>query len=182
MVSLDPYLNETTRHADIILPPTAPLEHDHYDLAFHTLSVRNTARFNEAVFPKPEGTRHDWEIFTELGERIATLLGNETRPQRPPAELIDDLLQAGNYSAGSGHAAALNLEVLRQNPSGVDLGPLAPSLPGRLLAEDGKIHCDVPQCLADLARAREAMEPAAGLSLIGRRHVRSNNSWMHNYK
>ena len=76
----------------------------------------------------------------------------------------------------------MNLEVLRQNPSGVDLGPLAPSLPERLLAEDGKIHCDVPQCLADLERAREVMEPVAGLSLIGRRHVRSNNSWMHNYK
>ncbi|MGR8947953.1 MAG: molybdopterin-dependent oxidoreductase, partial [Gammaproteobacteria bacterium] len=68
MVSLDPYINETTRHADVILPPTSPLEHDHYDLAFLTLSVRNVARFNDPVFDKPEGALHDWEIFTRLGE------------------------------------------------------------------------------------------------------------------
>lgn len=182
MVSLDPYINETTRHADIILPPTSPLEHDHYDLAFHTLAVRNTTRFNEAVFPKPEGTLHDWEIFTELGRRVAALTGTEARTQHPPADLIDALLKAGSYSEGSGHPAALSLDVLRRYPSGIDLGPLQPSMPERLLSDDGKIHCDQPACLADLARAEAAMIAPDGLRLIGRRHVRSNNSWMHNFK
>jgi len=183
MVSLDPYINETTRHADIILPPTAPLEHDHYDLAFHGLAIRNTARFNEPVFAKPEGTLHDWEIFTELGKRVAKLLGTEAREQKPPAELIDSLLRAGNYSAASKHPAKLSLEVLREHRSGIDLGALKPTLPGRLLTDDGKIHCAIPQCLEDLDRARKGMtNDDSQLRLIGRRHIRSNNSWMHNYQ
>ena len=89
MVSLDPYINETTRHADIILPPTSPLEHDHYDIAFHINSVRNTARMNEPVFDKPEGSLHDWEIFNELGRRFAEALGRESRDKAPPREVID---------------------------------------------------------------------------------------------
>jgi anaerobic selenocysteine-containing dehydrogenase len=72
MVSLDPYINETTCHADIILPPTSPLEHDHYDISFHLFAVRNTTRFNDPVFEKPAGTMHDWEIFNELGIRFAS--------------------------------------------------------------------------------------------------------------
>ncbi|GIS01896.1 MAG: hypothetical protein CM15mP103_04470 [Gammaproteobacteria bacterium] len=51
----------------MILPPTSPLEHDHYDIAFHNLAIRNTARYSPAVFDKPEGALHDWEIFSELG-------------------------------------------------------------------------------------------------------------------
>ena len=66
MAAIDIYVNETTRHADVILPPTTALERDHYDLVFHGLAVRNTARFTPARFPKPEGARHDWEIFREL--------------------------------------------------------------------------------------------------------------------
>lgn len=182
MVSLDPYINETTRHADVVLPPTAPLEHDHYDLAFHTLAVRNTARFNEAVFEKPEGALHDWEIFTELGKRVAALQGIEAREQIPPAQIIDNLLRAGNYSTASGHEAGLDLETLRKNPSGVDLGPLQPALPGRLVGESEVINCATPACLADLERAASRINDASELLLFGRRHVRSCNSWMHNYK
>lgn len=182
MVSLDLYLNETTRHADVILPPTAPLEHDHYDLAFHTLAVRNTARFNEAVFDKPEGTLHDWEIFSELGRRVAARLGIEARDQRPPEAMIDQLLQAGNYSAGAGHDAALSLEKLREHPSGIDLGPLQPALPGRLAGEKTSIDIALDACLKDLGRARATLGEHADLVLFGRRHVRSNNSWMHNYR
>ena len=88
MVSLDPYLNETTRHADIILPPTSPLEHDHYDLGFHINAIRNTARYNEPVFTPPPGSLHDWEIFGELGNRVAALLGHE--PQAGAASLADN--------------------------------------------------------------------------------------------
>ena len=182
MVCLDPYINETTRHADVILPPTSPLEHDHYDLAFLTLSVRNIARFNDAVLAKPEGALHDWEIFTRLGEKVAALQGQETREQYPPAEMIDKLLQAGNYSEGSGHPAALSLEKLRANPSGIDLGALRPSAGERILTESQTINCAVPEFLADLERASSIIGQTTGLRLIGRRHVRSNNSWMHNYQ
>jgi anaerobic selenocysteine-containing dehydrogenase len=181
MVSLDPYLNETTRHADIILPPTAPFEHDHYDIAFHTLAVRNTARFNEAVVPKPEGALHDWEIFTELGKRVAKLLGTTAREQVPPATIIDQQLRAGRYSEAAGHPARLSLERLRAHPSGIDLGALEPSGPDRLLTANQRINCAIPECLADLARAAATIDAAPALSLVGRRHLRSNNSWMHNF-
>ncbi len=183
MVSLDPYINETTRHADIILPPTSPLEHDHYDMAFHINAIRNTARHSEAVFPKPEGSLHDWEIFTELGRRVALGLGQEPQQSVPPHELIDLGLQMGPYGEHQGSKHRLSLEKLRANPSGIDLGPLKPQLPERLQTRDKNIDCNTPQPLEDLARLWQAFDRDAGddLQLIGRRHVRSNNSWMHNY-
>ena len=186
MVSLDPYLNETTRHADIILPPTSPLEHDHYDIAFHVYAIRNTARHSEAVFDPPEGSRHDWEIFTELGNRVGQLQGKEPQPSMPPAQIIDMGLQMGPYAD-----QGLTLDKLRDNPSGIDLGPLKPQLPGRLQTKDKIIRCNTPEPLADLARLRAEFPAKAeqageqqrdSLKLIGRRHVRSNNSWMHNYR
>jgi anaerobic selenocysteine-containing dehydrogenase len=183
MVSLDPYLNETTRHADIILPPTSPLEHDHYDLAFHTNAMRNTSRHSEAVFAKPEDSLHDWEIFSALGNRVAELLGKQPQPVTAPHEIIDMGLQMGPYGAGGGSEHKLSLAKLREHPSGVDLGPLQSMLPGRLRSKDQLIHCDTAAPLADLARVRTEFsgQPTQQLQLIGRRHVRSNNSWMHNY-
>ena len=183
MVCLDPYLNETTRHADIILPPTSPLEHDHYDLAFHINAVRNTARHNEAVFDKPEGSLHDWEIFAELGNRVAQLLGQPVQPVLAPHDIIDMGLQMGPYSERAGSAQALTLAKLRAHPSGIDLGPLQPQLPDRLQTPDKTIHCATPAALADLQRLRAEFTAgdSGALRLIGRRHVRSNNSWMHNY-
>jgi anaerobic selenocysteine-containing dehydrogenase len=179
MVSLDPYINETTRHADIILPPTSPLEHDHYDIAFHINAIRNTARYNEAVFEPPEGALHDWQIFGELGQRVAILLGQEPQPVTPPHMMIDMGLQHGPYKE-----QGLSLDMLRENPSGVDLGPLQPQLPERLFTHDKMIRCNSPEPLADLQRLHhEFNRPPEGLlKLIGRRHVRSNNSWMHNYR
>ena len=178
MVSLDPYLNETTRHADIILPPTSPLEHDHYDIAFHINAIRNTTRFSEPVFDKPEGSLHDWEIFTELGNRVATLLGLDPQPAIEPSQIIELGLQMGPYSHQQ-----LSLAKLKENPSGIDLGPLQPQLPQRLQTRDKMIRCNTPEPLADLERLHhEFSRPHHGLlKLIGRRHVRSNNSWMHNY-
>lgn len=177
MVSLDPYINETTRHADIILPPTSPLEHDHYDIAFHTNAVRNTARMNEPVFDKPEGALHDWEIFNELGRRFAELAGNDWHPMPEPRTLVDMGLQSGPYAD-----RGLSLASLSQYPSGMDLGPLEPCLPDRLFTADKLIHCDTPQALADLDRLLDSMQAKdAGLRLIGRRHVRDCNSWMHNF-
>ena len=180
MVSLDPYLNETTRHADLILPPTSPLEHDHYDIAFHINAVRNTARYSEPVFDKPEDSLHDWEIFTALGERVAAALGEEPREPMAPHEMVDLGLQFGPYGRDSEHK--LDLATLKANPSGVDLGPLAPQLPERLLSADKRIHCAAPLPLGDLERLRDSLgEDSDTLRLIGRRHVRDNNSWMHNY-
>lgn len=175
MVSLDPFINETTRHADIILPPTSPLEHDHYDIGFHVNAVRNTARMNEPVFEPPEGALHDWQIFNELGRRFADYLDRESRPTPAPRELVNMALQNGPYE--------LDLATLAANPSGVDLGPLKPQLPERLFTPDKKIHCDTAEPLADIERLRQGMRGEnSSLLLIGRRHVRSNNSWMHNYR
>jgi anaerobic selenocysteine-containing dehydrogenase len=140
--------------------------------------MRNTTRFNEPVFDKPEGALHDWEIFTELGNRVAELLGGDAQPAIPPEQIIDMGLQNGPYKD-----QGLSVAKLKENPSGIDLGPLKPQLPDRLKTPDRRIRCDTPQPLADLARLREQFSrPHHGLlSLIGRRHVRSNNSWMHNY-
>ncbi|NND68971.1 MAG: molybdopterin-dependent oxidoreductase [Halioglobus sp.] len=178
MASLDPYINETTRHADIILPPTSALEHDHFDLAFHVNAVRNTVRFNEPVFDKAEDALHDWEIFTELGNRVAELSGAEAQGATPPHEIIDLGLQLGPYAE-----QGMSLASLREQPSGIDLGPLTSMLPERLRTPENRIRCATPEPLADLARLRAtfAGEDDVSLRLIGRRHVRSNNSWMHNF-
>ena len=183
MVSLDPYINETTRHADIILPPTSPLEHDHYDIGFHTNAIRNTTRFNEPVFDKPQDSLHDWEIFTALGDRVAQAMGLEPRPPRAPHEIIDAGLQVGPYSESRGSEHKLSLDVLRANPSGIDLGALVPMLPERLFTPNKRINCASPLPMGDLHRLYEEFSQKGddGLRLIGRRHVRSNNSWMHNY-
>jgi anaerobic selenocysteine-containing dehydrogenase len=187
MVSIDFYLNETTRRAHVILPPTATLEHDHYDLIFHVFAVRNTTRFNPPVFPKPADARHDWEIFEALGDRLATRLGAKRSAYPSPDKVIDMGLIGGPYGLQRGPADALSLKVLQQHPHGIDLGPLQPCLPQRLQHEDKRIRCAPPELLAELdGYAAELRAPAPAsttseLRLIGRRHVRSNNSWMHNY-
>ncbi len=183
MVSLDPYINETTRHADIILPPTSPLEHDHYDIAFHINAIRNTARFNDPVFDKPENCLHDWEIFTELGNRVAEALGQEPRPPMSPDQVVAQGLKFGPYGEQQRKDQQISLEKLRENPSGIDLGELQSQLPDRLQTPDKTINCAVETTLSDLDRLKQEFRGTAvkQLRLIGRRHVRSNNSWMHNF-
>jgi anaerobic selenocysteine-containing dehydrogenase len=181
MVSFDFYLNETTLHADIILPPTPTLEHDHYDMIFNSFAVRNVTRYNEPVLPKPEGSYHDWEIFNELGARYAARVGKKARHLPAPHELMDLGLQFGRYGTQSGHPAALSLDKLKANPHGIDLGPLQPCLPGRLQTAEKTIDLADDFYLDDLTRvATHLQQNTKGLLLIGRRHVRSNNSWMHN--
>jgi anaerobic selenocysteine-containing dehydrogenase len=174
MVSIDIYRNETTRHADLILPPTSSLNHDHYDLVFNALAVRNVARFNAGIWERPADERYDWEIFRELCSRLAARLEREHKPLQSPANVI-----AGMLANRGGSMAALD-----EAPHGVDLGPLRPSLFERLETPDGKIDCAPAALLADIARFTRHIEKAAGasrsFSLIGRRHLRSNNSWMHN--
>ncbi|WP_374438154.1 molybdopterin oxidoreductase family protein [Pseudomonas panipatensis] len=180
MLSIDLYINETTRYADLILPPTAPLEHDHYDTTFNVFAVRNVTRFNEAVLPKPAGALHDWEIFVGLARAYATRAGIELKPTVAPEQMIDMGLRFGPYGDASEHK--LSLARLREHPHGLDLGALRPNLTGRLKTASRTVLAAPPLFLADLQRFAAAAAPSADqLLLIGRRHVRSNNSWMHNY-
>ena len=180
MISVDPALNETTRHADVILPPTSPLEHDHYDIAFHNLAIRNTARYSPAVFDKPEGALHDWEIFSELGARVAARLNLEPMPTYPPDRMVDAALKSGPY--GEHTDWQLSIDKLKAHPSGIDLGPLEPSCPERLQTPNQRIQLAIPEVLADIQRFVKDTEVAGDhYRLIGRRHVRDNNSWMHNH-
>jgi anaerobic selenocysteine-containing dehydrogenase len=180
MLSVDFYINETTRYADLILPPTAPLEHDHYDTTFNVFAVRNVTRFNEAILAKPDGALHDWEIFVGLAKAFAARNSLELKPTLAPEQMIDMGLRFGPYGDRSEHK--LSLAALREHPHGLDLGPLQPNLAARLKTPSKTVQAAPELLLADLARFAEQQQPAAHeLLLIGRRHVRSNNSWMHNY-
>ncbi|MFW8627700.1 molybdopterin-dependent oxidoreductase [Deinococcus sp. ME38] len=167
MVSIDPYLNETTRHAHVILPPAFGLEVPHYDVIFHHFAVRNTARYSQPVFPIRPDQRFDYQIFDGLVQRL-TGKALATPEQR--------------LSAGLAHGrSGLTLDDLKVNPHGVDLGPLQPCLPGRLLTATGELHLAPAPMLADLPRLRATLDQTPEpLVLIGRRQLRSNNSWMHN--
>jgi anaerobic selenocysteine-containing dehydrogenase len=183
MVAVDIYLNETTRHADVILPPTSALERDQYDLVFHGFAVRNTARFTPAVFAKPDDARHDWEIFRDLTERVMSRAGvglkdrlaAKARLAPSPAAVVTGLLKTGGRTT---------MKALRRNPEGVDLGPLRPTMPERLQTPDKRIGLAPALVVADLERVREAALTATTengeLLLIGRRHKQDCNSWLHN--
>lgn len=180
MLSIDFYINETTRHADLILPPTGPLEHDHYDTTFNMFAVRNVTRFNEAVLAQPACTLHDWQIFIGLAKAFAAKTGGELKPTMPPEQMIDMGLRAGRYGDKSEHR--LSLAALREHPHGLDLGALKPNLAGRLKTPSQAVQAAPGIIMADLQRFAGQVAPEADqLLLIGRRHVRSNNSWMHNY-
>jgi anaerobic selenocysteine-containing dehydrogenase len=183
MAAIDIYVNETTRHADVILPPTTGLECDHYDLVFHTLAVRNTAKYSPALFAPAESALHDWQIYRELAKRLSPperpFEAGDPRNMATPAQAIDHGLRTGPHAADG-----LSLSRLLEEPHGIDLGPLEPRLPDRLFTDDKKIDLAPPEFLADLERAAALLQSpgkANGkLSLIGRRDLRSNNSWMHN--
>lgn len=180
MVAIDPYINETTRHADVILPPAPPLERDHYDVIFHQLAVRNTSRWNDAVLPKPPQARHDWEIFRDLALRLlsGTPMSRRkvmvsARMRMSPRRIVDVGLRIGPYR--------LSLRKLRKTPGGIDLGPLQPALPGALHHKTKRIDLAQRMILDDLPRLESLATGYDGeLLLIGRRHLRNNNSWMHN--
>ncbi len=193
MVSIDFYLNETTRHANIILPPTTPLEHDNYDIAFHLLAIRNTAKYSPALFPAEKGAKHDWEIFLELQTRLeSTMKAKATRwflkRIGGPKGIVAHGLRTGPYGSGyKPFGNGLNMTWLEKHPHGIDLGPLKSRLPGLLAHQPKRIQLAPEILISDIPRIRQFLEDSSrksangfDLLLIGRRDLRSNNSWMHN--
>lgn len=189
MVSVDGYINETTCHADVILPPVSPLERPHYDIALNAFAVRNTAKLVAAPLSPPAGALEDWEILLELGlrarldgskvGRLTRWAGMKVGRSVGPIGMLDALLRVGPHR--------LSVRKLRRHPHGLDLGPLQPRLPKVLETKSGRVQL-CPASLAAEARdtlvwtsMAEADAPAK-LLLVGRRHLRSNNSWMHNSK
>jgi anaerobic selenocysteine-containing dehydrogenase len=210
MISVDIYLNETTRHADVILPGLSPLEDVHFDVALPQLAWRNTARFSPAVLPAPAGHPGEWQIMLRLlaiatGRGAAAdlaalddeLTADDVRrtagPAAPavlaavaglrgPERVLDLALRAGPYGDRFGMApGGLTLAALKAAPAGIDLGALQPRIPEILRTPSGKIELAPPLLLDDLGRARADLGRATPeLVIVGRRQLRSNNSWMHN--
>jgi anaerobic selenocysteine-containing dehydrogenase len=185
MVSIDLYRNETTRHADYILPPISQLESGHYDLAFHAFTVRNTSKWSPPLFEPPAGSKSDFEILVELTGRIleakkgglqgkAARLASTATLKLGLERSIDLMLRAGPYPG-------LSVSKLKETPSGIDLGPLEPCLPERLFTKDERIHLVAPRVAPDMERLRAELDrDSEELLLIGRRQLRTNNSWLHN--
>jgi anaerobic selenocysteine-containing dehydrogenase len=217
-VAVDPYINETTRHADVILPVPTALQKGHYDLALLQVALRNVANYSPAVLPLDEGQLDEWQVLARLAlvlqgmgagadpavvddlmvqslvgaavndetgpiagrdpEEIIALLGERTGPER----LIDLMLRTGPYGDGFGaDPDGLSLDALLDQPHGVDLGALEPRLPDVLRTPSGMVELAPEPIVADVARLRAALAaPTDGMTLVGRRDLRSNNSWMHN--
>ncbi|MDO6536100.1 molybdopterin oxidoreductase family protein [Alteromonas stellipolaris] len=195
VVSVDFYISETSRHADIILPPVTPLERDHYDVVFHNFAVRNYATYSEAVVNIDDNQLTDWQIYLSLAERLDKLNGKSTAHyqalwQKQPKGVIDDLLKSGQYGAhasanGSGKEGHnLSLDKLKAHPHGIDLGPLQSALPNAIFHENKKIDLDFDYFMPDIARVKthffDRMRNENQMVLIGRRHIKTNNSWLHN--
>ena len=212
MVSMDIYLNETTRHADVILPGVSPLEDLHYDVAFPQLSWRNHARYSPPVLPRPQGQPEEWQTlltlaaiaqgqgasvdadvlddaqFSQEAQRLFGAHANAviaaTHAYKGPERMLDLALRSGPYGDQFGlKPDGLTLaKVMASNiTGGIDLGELQPRLPEMLRTPSGKIELAPPMLLQDLKRpALDIQAPAPDLVIIGRRDVRTNNSWMHN--
>jgi anaerobic selenocysteine-containing dehydrogenase len=215
MVSVDIYRNETTRHADVILPGEPVLARGHYDIALRSLAVRNVATYSPPVFDVEPGMQREWETLCRLAgllqglghdaslidtvdgfvarglvEKAAPRLGLTSDEldalvskdgRRGPERILDVMLRSGPYG--------LTLDDLLAAPHGIDLGPLESRLPDVLRTPTGRIEL-LPETIADdvrvrlepsLARARDG-DGRGGMVLVGRRDLRSNNSWMHNVR
>jgi len=192
MVSIDFYVNETTRHADVILPPTFALERDQFELAAFLVSVRNGAKAWRALYPRAADQRHDWEICLELmtrmelGDRALGRAGGSLL-RRAGRRLGPRGIAALGLRLGPYRRRRLTLAAIEQAPHGVDLGPLEPRLPDALYTDDRRIQLAPAEYQADLDRLRRRWLDGAAASpadrpflLIGRRQLRSNNSWLHN--
>ncbi len=208
MVSIDPYLNETSLHADVVLPPPPPSQSSHFDFAFNSFAVHNQARYTPAAVPLEDGRMDESEIHARLVLAVAGMHGAApdavddlvieraltkavAEPHSPvygqdvkeltaqltgrsgPERRLDMMLRTGPYD--------LTLDKLLENPHGVDLGPLQPRVPQVLRTRSCRIELMPEPVAADLPRLRRALdERPDSLVLVGRRHLRSNNSWLHN--
>lgn len=210
LVCLDPYLNETTRHADVIIPGPSALEEAHYDVFFSNFAHRNVARYSPQALSPPAGVPDDWETMVRL-IAIVSGQGAATDPGLVDDNLIRDLIEADAPGQADDIMAALvphigadrridlglrtgpygdmfglnpdgiSLDKVIAQPSGIDLGPLQPRLPEVLRTASGTIELAPLDFVAALtAVATEIGEEVPQCVLIGRRHLRSNNSWMHN--
>ncbi len=184
-VAIDIYLNETTRHADVILPPTTGLEQAHYDLIFNTFAIQNVAKYSAPLFERSRKAKYDWEIFKALTLRLqskktpwyAKLWNKWTTPER----LLDLALRTGPYGQlNSWKPGGLTLKRLRRHPHGLVMGPLKSQIPQRLFTKDQKVDLTPKLLQEDLNRLINNPKPNGDLVLIGRRGLRDNNSWMHN--
>jgi len=225
MVCVDIYVNETTRHADVILPAPEPLAKAHYDFALYQLAIRSVANYSPPVIPRAPEQPDEWEVVLRLasiaagqgpdadleawdklvletliqrdialpGSRIegrdAGELLDALEPRRGPQRMLDFMLRAGPFGDAFGaDPEGLTLDKLEAAPHGIDLGPMRPRVPDVLRTPSGKIELAPEQIVADVPRLRTALEAASGngkakangIVLIGRRQLRSNNSWMHN--
>ena len=213
LVALDVYVNETTRHADVVVPGPSPLEDAHYDVFFSAYAVRNTVRFSPPALPPPSTVLADDEAMLRLIAAVgaalpaddpgaldalddaltAPMLGEMpddlraallamAAPRRGALRRLDLALRAGPYGdLFGGRPDGITLATLEANPSGIDNGPLSPRLPDVLRTVSGKVElCPDVLAVALAEAAAELTVPRAGFRLIGRRHLRSNNSWMHN--
>lgn len=212
MVSIDCYVNETTRYADVILPPPPLVTRGHHDVTLAHFQIRNVARYTPPLLDLADGERAEWQILLRLAaiakgtpertveeidddvaaiatRRAAKLAGCEpdtaataTGARRGPLRLLDLRLRSGPYGDRFGlEPAGLTLELLEQNPDGIDYGPLTPRLPEVLRTPDGRINLAPPMITADLPRLRASMaRPVDNLLLVNRRQRRGMNSWLHN--
>jgi anaerobic selenocysteine-containing dehydrogenase len=218
MLSFDIYLNETTRHAHLILPGLSPLESPHYDVALWQLAIRNYAKYSAPVFAPPADRPTDWEAIlrvtgivmgqgpeadpaalddfialqqlegavgvagSPVGDREPAALLAGLGARRGPERLLDIMLRTGPYGDGFGATPdGLSLDALEQQLHGVDLGPLAPRIPEVLRTPSGMIELAPAEIARDVPRLRSRLtRPEGALTLVGRRDLRSNNSWMHN--
>lgn len=196
-VALDMYVTETTRHADLILPPISPLEREDVNLLFTVFSVRNNLRYDARVFEPSAGGLEDWQILARLTAELPSLpLRSLTARalhallrQASPMRLTALAVATGPYGVLRRGPRGLTVAKARASAGGIDLGPLRPRLPALIATDDRLVHLSPPEfvaaareLLADVGNGAADTSPSDGydLRLIGRRHLRSNNSWMHN--
>jgi len=221
MVSIDLYLNETTRHADVILPVPSQLQRAHYDLLLLQFAVRNVANYSPPVLPLDDGQPDEWEVIAKfslvaqgmgpdadpdvvddlaidgliasaLKDEHSSIFGREhddirgaldASGRRGPDRMIDFMLRTGPFGDGFGvDPDGTSLDDLLENPHGRDFGALVPRLPEVLRTPSGRVELAPEVLVADLERLADAIPQLDGRAfvLVGRRHLRSNNSWMHN--
>ncbi len=177
MVSVDIYLNETTKHADIILPATTGLEVAHYDVFFNAFAVSNNAKYSPPLFERLDEQRHDWEILKGLTLALSGAPDDGTTPE----DILDMGLRQGQYGE-----QGMSLDMLRRHPHGIHLGPLRPCLEERLKTADGKVQLAPQLYLDDLPRLERTVADAPSIAkefpfqMIGRRLLRSHNTWTQN--